>query len=62
MTSVLDRKSDNDYIIGFTSSVFRRDSVGSITWDDILNVIAFGKSLDVVAKAAAFFLQPLDVI
>ena len=28
----------------FTSSVFRRDSVGSITWDDILNVIAFGKS------------------
>jgi len=35
---------DNDYIIEFTSSVFRRDSVGSITWDDILNVIAFGKS------------------
>jgi len=44
MTSALDQKSDNDYIIDFTFSVFRRDSVGSITWDDILNVIAFGKS------------------
>ena len=44
MTSVLDRKSDNDYIVEFTSSVFRRDSAGYIKWDDILNVIAFGKS------------------
>ena len=44
MASVLDLKSDNDYIIELIFSVNRLDSVGSISWDDILKVIAFGKS------------------